>query len=49
MVGQSVTGSRYVDCVIPCKSVEVEERLVRTDRTGAKAFPCQSRADDGYG
>ena len=27
VVGQSVTASRYVDCVIPCKSVEVEERL----------------------
>ena len=27
VVEQSVTASRYVDCVIPCKSVEVEERL----------------------
>ena len=24
VVGQSVIASRYVDCVIPCKSVEVE-------------------------
>ena len=57
MVGQSVTASRYVDCVVPCKSVEVEEKAralpgslaVRTYRTGAKALPCQSRVDDGYG
>ena len=27
VVGQSVTASRYVDRVVPCKSVEVEERL----------------------
>ncbi len=27
VVGQSVTASRYVDCVVPCESVEVEERL----------------------
>ena len=56
MVGQSVTASRYVDCVVPCKSVEVEKAralpgplAVRTYRTGAKALPCQSRAVDGYG
>ena len=50
-VGQSVTASRYVDCIVPCKSVEVEERLglCRTYRAGAKALPCQSCADDGYG
>ena len=27
VVEQSATASRYVDCVVPCKSVEVEERL----------------------
>ena len=27
VVEQSVTASRYVDCVVPCKGVEVEERL----------------------
>ena len=97
VVGQSVTASRYVDCVVPCKSVEVEERLglcrapypcgrirrkrklcrvkavrtmamarfapkpcgcigrerrlcrakaMQTNRTGAKALPCQSCADE---
>ena len=57
VVEQSVTASRYVDCIVPCKSVEVEERLgpcwaplaVRTYLTGTKALPCQSRADNGYG
>ena len=57
VVEQSATGSRYVDCVVPCKSVEVEERLgpcwaplaVRTYRTGVKALSCQSRADESEG
>ena len=115
VVEQSVTASHYVNCVVPCKSVEVKERLglcrppsradisdgsesfavskpcgrwlwlgsrqsrvdisdgseglavpkpcrrigrerrlcrvkaVRTNRTGAKALSCQSRAVDGYG
>ena len=114
VVEQSVTASRYVDCVVPCKSVvfgrstssvmticminrgcvglvsgsysgsyvsqccsgrtvrnseslrglrctlqECRGRgkarallgplAVRTYRTGTKALPCQSRADNGYG
>ena len=51
------TASRYVDCVVPCKRVEVEERLgpcwaplaMRTYRTGVKALSCQSRADESEG
>ena len=54
MVEQSVTASRYVDCVVPCKSVEVEEKArallgplaVRTYRTGTKALSYQSCADE---
>ena len=41
MVEPSVTASRYVDCVVPCKSVEVEERLgVKAVRTadGSEGF-----------
>ena len=54
MVEPSVTASRYVDCVVPCKSVEVEEKArallgplaMRTYRTGVKALSGQSRADE---
>ena len=57
MVEQSVTASRYVDCVVPCKSVEVEGKArallgplaVRTYRTGVKALSYQSRADESEG
>ena len=54
VVGQSVTASRYVDCVIPCKSVEVEKRLGPCwapwpcGRIGRERRLCrvQSRADE---
>ena len=41
VVGQSVTASRYVDCVVPCKSVEVEERL------GLCRTPSRADVSDG--
>ena len=53
MVGQSVTASRYVDCVVPCRSVKVEfgygSLFVWSGELVTKTEPCLSVRDQVKG